>query len=515
MGLVVNDSGEPMVERDRLGPNARAGAVVAGATIITGCLPSLGFYSAAGLSVVGGGTLLALGALTRPRWLSRVATQAWPRRLLASAGPLLLLFAAYCAALDPQPRPLVFPLFLLAMGLLAVGLLRPAPDDLLAGTLPGLLVLAAGAALLHTKLMYVDNRSAAIAVTWAWLGGLLLALLGLGARWRSGRAFRGVLLSGLLVVGLVVRGGAIVASPEPLIDVHALLVQGPRALLHGGNPYAMALDSPYGTPRAIARGLGGMPADPDPAGYPPGIYLCCLPAVALGLDPRWLIVLAWLVLAGVLCGRAWGAVGESSAVLLAGLVLLFPSASFTAEQSWFDLVYVLFIVLSVSASVPWLGGLLLGFGATVKQTALFCLPAALIRWRRQRVAWAVAGVALLAVVLPFLCWNPYEFIDDILLAHLRLPTADLALGLPAMLQRVIGWHLSTGPFVPLVLVFASVAAWRARRSQALLLLSAGIAVALFSLLNRRAFLNYYEAAAVLLVVAAGWPDELPGKAAPE
>jgi uncharacterized membrane protein len=222
-----------------------------------------------------------------------------------------------------------------------------------------------------------------------------------------------------------------------------------------------------------------------------------------------LFVAAWLVLALLALVQAGQAgLGPWRAVLLAGLVLLPVSASFTAEQGWFDvLVGVLFVVAMLPAQRG--AGVALGLCLTVKQSALFLLPAAVARWwwRRPQVLAVALGVALL-VSVPFVLWGPADFWRDVASGHLMTGVRGNAICWPALLLQTWDASVPGGPLLLLAWLLAMAAAWAARGSPGRLTVAAGFAMLAFNLLNRRAMYNYYEVAVALLLAGAALPDRL-------
>lgn len=496
---------------DSFGPGARAATMAAGALLLAGCLPTLGFYSLGAVITVGFGTVAALLAVLCPGACDRGLATVHGRRALRALGPVLLLLSAYHHALDAQPSRLVAPLGLLAFGLLVAALLGSPKDETpLRAVLPGLLIWSPAAALLETRLMYVEVPAGSAAILYGWLTGLMLAC---GLAWcrRETRLASG-LVAALLLLGVVVRGGAIIASPSPVIDVYALLEQRPRDLLRGENPYTAALASPYRTPRAVRFRVATMDADDDPPWYPPGFLLLGVAAKLVHVDPRWWLPLAWTVaaLAAARWGRRSGRPREAG--LIAGCLALLPSASFTAEQSWMDPVWVVLMAASLAPLAPVAAGALAGLGLTVKQTAMLVLPAVVLRWRGERRVAAVALGVAAAVCLPFVLWSPAAFFSDCLLGFLARDLPATGLCVPAAFLNLTGWAV---PTLPLTLLGATAAvglAWGARDSRPRLVAAAGAGVAVFSVLNKYAFMNFYEAATLLLYLGAAWPARAEGEA---
>ncbi|MBI2299671.1 MAG: DUF2029 domain-containing protein [Armatimonadetes bacterium] len=491
----------------------RACALLAAVVLAVGAVPTLGYYQRPGMLLVALGSALAAVAVFGGAWLARACGHEPVRRGLAAAGPALLLFTACRAALEPRPSPVVPSFAALAVLILAVALARRAEEpDPLRCAAPGLLVACAGSALIHARLLYAVRPVGLMAVWYGMWLGVALAMLALSGRWLGRRWWRGAVLGGLFVAGLAVRGGALVASPDPVIDVHAVIDQTPKALLRGENPYRYPLVSPYGTERARRFGVGGRAADPDPPIYTPGYLFLFLPAAVAGVDPRWMLVLCWLALAGLVVWWAGREEAPGTAVWLAGVLLLIPCACATAEQAWFDAGVGLFVVAGLLPLAPWLAGALAGFGVTVKQNGLFCLPALWARWRAERPAWRTMLAMILAPNLIFVVWDAREYAKDVLLGFLKPGIWSPALCLPGLLEAELGWHVPSALSLAMLVSAVGLGVLAARlagRSPAAQARAMGFALVALNLLNRPAFVNHHELAAAVLLSGAAWPEGEP------
>lgn len=499
---------------------ARAVAVMAAALVMAACMPTLGFLSTEAVMLVVVGVALAGVAVFAPGLCGRLLAGEWALRGLAAVGPAGLVVGAYRDALTPRPTLWAPYLGLIGFVTVAAGLLRRTEKQTpLGAVLPGVVLWCAGGGLLYTKLMYVESPLGASVVSVAWMAAVILAaaMCLLPPTWLSGRlrspdgetahatptAIAAVLV--LLVLGGATRAGAIIASPDPVIDVYSVLDQTPRALLRGENPYRYQIVSPYGTERArrfrVTQG-----ADPNIEIYPPGIIMLGTPLAAVGADPRWMLLACWLAIAVLVARNAWRDVAlRPHAPALVGALMLLPSASFTAEQAWIDPAYVALFVLGMAMTPPVAAGLLLGFGLTIKQTAICLLPAMLIHVWHTRAARVAMVLCFSAVVLPFLIWDAGEMLRDVVLGFAQKSVHENALSLPGLLLAGTGYSLPSVPLVLIALALGVFATWRARGSTAQLVAAAGFTVAVFSLLSKYAYINWYEGACVLLLVAAAWP----------
>ncbi|MCC7491909.1 MAG: hypothetical protein IT204_06160 [Fimbriimonadaceae bacterium] len=472
----------------RYGDGAKAVGLLGAAAVLRGGLVNLGFYAPAALAWVLVGTLLAALAGLAPAACERALSGRWARPLLRAVGPVALLWTAVAAAAAARPSPLVAPSGLLALLGLALALLRrPADETARSAVASGLLLWAPGLALLRGTLLHVEREAAVASVVWGSLLGVALGL------WALAQPRCRALLPLGLAAALLIRGGVIVASPDPLIDVQAWLRQAPEALLRGENPYAMRLDSPYGTPRARRAGIHDA-ADPDPPTYPPGMILLGLPAAA-GLDPRWVVAAGWLLLAALLGRR------EPSLVLVG----LFPTAAFCTEQAWFDGLLALCLALALRRPGA-AAGVAGGAALLIKQPAVLLLPA-LTRWfGRDRRPWLALLLTVGGVTLPFLLWSPGDYWHDVVSGHWQIGLKANALGLPAW-WAARGGHWPQPLGLLLALALAVGAAWRAGSPAAAVAWAAAVGLLGFNLLTGRAYVNFYEAAAAMLLLAAALPEE--------
>lgn len=501
---------------------ARAVVVLAAALVMTACMPTLGFLSTEAVILVCVGVALAGVAVFAPDLCGRLLAGEWALRGLAAVGPAGLVVGAYRDALTA--RPTLWAAYLGLIGFVAVvaGLLRRTENQTPLGALvPGVVLWCAGEGLLYTKLMYVESPLGASVVSVAWIAAVVVGatMCLLPPAWVFGRlpgpdtdpvrparaaAIAVVLIVLLIGLGGAVRLGAIIASPNPVIDVYSVLDQTPRALLRGENPYRYQIVSPYGTERA-RRFRITQSADPNVEIYPPGIIILGTPLAAIGADPRWLLVVCWLVVGVLVARHAWSdAALRPHAPVLVGALMLLPSASFTAEQAWIDPAYVAFFLLGMAMTQPVAAGLLFGFGLTVKQTAICVLPAMLIHVWHTRAARVAMVLCFAAVVLPFLIWDAGEMLRDVVLGFAQKSVHENALSLPGLVLATTGYSLPSVPLVLVALALGVFATWRARGSTARLVAAAGFTVAVFSLLSKYAYMNWYEGACVILLVAAAW-----------
>ena len=110
------------------------------------------------------------------------------------------------------------------------------------------------------------------------------------------------------------------------------------------------------------------------------------------------------------------------------------------------------------------------------------------------------------MVLPFLIWDAGEMLRDVVLGFAQKSVHENALSLPGLILAGTGYSLPSVPLVLVALALGAFATWRSRGSTGRLIAAAGFTVAVFSLLSKYAYINWYEGACVILLVAAAWPD---------
>jgi hypothetical protein len=313
----------------------------------------------------------------------------------------------------------------------------------------------------------------------------------------------------LLIAGTTIRSLAIVGSPEPIIDVNSWLQNAPRFLLQGENPYATDYPSPYGTERAARFHINDAP-NPRPPTYPPLTVLTGLPAILLGLDARWMNVLAEVAAAVLILLAAYRRGRGDLGLLASALYLSLPRSAFMIEQAWFEpqLAALLGLVLLAAPRRPWLAGVALGGFFAGKQYALALLPSLVMGLRRSpRVLWIGLAVAA-AVIAPFFAWSPHDFLQIVVTGHLHRPVVYHALTLAALLKNAMGLTVPSMALWGLAAVLLGMLAWKTpphEKRRTGLWLAAALLV--FCLCHTQGFPNYYYLALYLLLMGVAQDGE--------
>lgn len=225
---------------------------------------------------------------------------------------------------------------------------------------------------------------------------------------------------------------AIVRTVKPkVLDIATTTQAAIVALLHGGNPYVLPINS-------LAGGIAGAGGPFHGYKYLPAMLLVYAPlGLALGIRGA---VVTNLVLQGATAAilRALAA-GEGGAAAGLAAALFYLSLPFPAFQLLArgvnDLVAVLPLLLALLLCErrPGWAGALVGLSIAAKlMPGLAVLPCLVppSGARRRYLAGVAAG---LVPILPFVVWAPGAFADNILLFNTMRPVDDTSwlFGLPA------------------------------------------------------------------------------------
>jgi hypothetical protein len=339
------------------------------------------------------------------------------------------------------------------------------------------------------------------------------ALVTLGALGAAGTAITsrrvpGVLALAILLVlaglaGLLVLHG----SPAPRIDVFTLQQEGARDLWRGLDPYRSMFTNPY-TPDESIVNFGAPQAQLSHYPYPP-----------LSL---WLSAIAWraasdvrpaFLLAQLATGAAIYALGRRNAarpgiaVAFAALFLLQPRGLFVLEQAWTEplicaafVLCVLWLDVRGRARLALIAALALFFAA--KQYSLLLLPLFISQrfFGRSRLLCGGLVVAV-AIMLPFVVWDPRAFTDDVVMFQIQQPFRWASLSVSPVIAFLSGWKPSL--LGPATAIGAMAWSWRraAPGSHGFCLVAAATLLGFF-VTAKQAFCNYYYFVALSVLCAA-------------
>lgn len=368
-------------------------------------------------------------------------------------------------------------------------------------------VLLSGQAVFCTHLLYSERPLAEAVIWWSALAGWLL-LLSLVVVPRL-LYWPCILL--IFTAGLVVRGGAIVASPEPIIDVYTWLRHAPGVLVQGENPYRADYPSPYGTERARGYGIPE-PPDPHPPAYPPLPIVMALPCHLLGIDVRWSNVICDLLAAGVLLEAARRRGKLLIGGLLAGTYLHLPRVPFMIEQAWFEpmLAALLGSGLLLCERGRKIGYVFLALGLTGKQFGIALLPP-VWRARRQESRWLIAALSLVgfALFLPFLLWDAESYVAVIFLRHLGRPPQYASLTVASVVYHLTELSSSRWLLWSIAGVLIVAIAWRTPATGCSAGISIAAALLVFCLFHTQGYFNYFYLCLYLLLLGVAGAEPLP------
>jgi uncharacterized membrane protein YqjE len=330
-----------------------------------------------------------------------------------------------------------------------------------------------------------------------------------------------VLLYALPIVGAIVRW-RLVPSPTALIGDGAYQIQLARNLLMGG------LD-PYGhdyTGSGLEQAPWGQPfANPalHHLDYWPGTIVLPLPLqAAFQFITGWWDERIWLLVAGaaVFVLLRWllpGPAGRMAAVAF----FLIPGHSLLAVLGDNDLPMIMLLLaatLAIARARFLTAAILVGLAIATKQTALIALPVLVafsfvsgMTWRSLPRYAGLSALAVLAVLAPFIAWNPPAFVRDTILYNVgsgseTYPIQGIGLSSWLLQAGIIHGARDAFPFL-LIQVPLAVAAWllawrwlRHHRAAGDALVWMGLAFFVFLVTNRFAQPTYLLLGVELIAV---------------
>ena len=243
----------------------------------------------------------------------------------------------------------------------------------------------------------------------------------------------------IVLIGLVLRCLVILTVPVNVLtaDMLPLIEKAALALQAGQNPYQVYY-FPY----------------PMPLTFLPGLWLPYYPMVALGLDPRWIGLLMWLLISALL---VWiiletGTQRRSPFYFLIGAIdvaLLQFSPELIAFHAightftlWLWLALVCFGIYKGWDVLTAIG---LGLILSSRQTAVILPPILLFYWFSRgglRAALKYSGITaavFLLLNLPFALQSPYQVFLAPLAHYQELAAWDLGRGPASFMANSIGF----------------------------------------------------------------------------
>lgn len=343
----------------------------------------------------------------------------------------------------------------------------------------------------------------------AVLAGALVGRTGRGARW---------MLVALVLMHVAIGWFILRRLPIPGIDVMMFQMGACEAFLNGQNPYAMRFPDPYPPESsAVFYGPGISVNGQLKVGFPytPLSLLLSLPAHLLG-DLR-LASLFSTAASGVLIAAASpGRYGR----LAAALLLFSPIWPLVLFLGWTEAHVVLMLAFTwfcyrrgYTRLLPVAFGLLLAskqYMPAVAPLGLLLLPRPWSVRQVARFAGIAVGVAAV-ITVPFLLWNPAEFINSVLTFQVRQPYRPDALSF--LVRAKLTWM-----WLPFAALLGAVALFTmmGRRRQILFPAAVSASLLLFFCLNKQAFANYYYLVlAGMCIAAAGYCGRAGEEGAPE
>jgi Glycosyltransferase family 87 len=369
----------------------------------------------------------------------------------------------------------------------------------------GTALVLAGVGLLEIHFAFAERSVFVTAARLAAAAGVCVVVAGMiNQELACKRTWRRLLLAAVVAGGLL-RVSALWASPEPVIDVYGWLQEAPGHLLHGLSPYAAAYSNCYATDLAKETHMYHARSDPHPAAYPPLPILIALPFRAAGWDVRGANVCCDIAAALVLFAAARRRGQPFIGFCIAAIYLNLPGVPYLTEQAWYEPMIAALIGggLLRAENGGWFGNVLVGLGVTGKQ---FGLPLLFPLLRGQRSRWRsallVTGGAGLAVILPFLLWDPRSFTEVVIMKHLQRPANFDLNTIFGLAYHLFGWQLSRYFAWSIAAAAIGYVSWRTPEKGTGTGLWLGTALLAFLFCNPVAYFNYFYLAEYLLLLGA-------------
>ena len=325
--------------------------------------------------------------------------------------------------------------------------------------------------------------------TWYWLsrgcafGAAALVLATLRRRRLFAPALALLALTGLL---------RIVATPTPPIDVHFLLTDSTRGLIHGMDMYRQSWPGSHGLQ--------------DEYPYLPWTSVLLLPAWLVTHEVRvglWVAAVVSAVVLRRLAGKRSAAGGAVDSAFLPLLVASYPMFAFGLQQSWTEPLLIALLAIMVSAVERGRHGLAvvaLALALASKQHIVLLLPLAAcwpaFGWRRTLQSTALGFV----LVLPWLLAGPRDLWDDAVLLNIHYPVLRRGLDVAAFADRH-GVTLGFGVTIAVCLLAYAVALLRLPRNAAGFAAGSGLVQLALDVFNKQSFFNHYTLVMGLFTIA--------------
>jgi Glycosyltransferase family 87 len=423
---------------------------------------------------------------------------------------MVLATAAVALFFQTQQSPkLALPAALVGLALVCLVLISKVAS--VAGDPHVLAHLLAAACLVDTGVSFGLDHSQKAAgtalIVLLYLGSGALALLGGTRASRVGFAALLAIHTVLLLVDFEVH--------LQIMDVQVFLDEGIDALLSGVNPYSVTFTNVFDAEHTdLYYGPGVVEGGRVLYGFPylPTTLLLDIPGRLLG-EVRFVHLGALLATAVLIRHLATDRTGRAMAVLL----LSAPVSRVVVNAYWVEPLLGLLLALTVWSMLrgrPGWTGIALGLLLASKQYLVVAAPSvlALVRGPARR-SFVVAAATAMAVVVPFLAWDPAGFWRAVVQWQFVQPFRDDAMSLLPGLEDVFGdlpgWFIA-GPSLVLGLLVSALVAWRTRPGPTALALGMGLSLLLTVLFSKQAFPNYFGFIGTVLALAVTtWPRDDP------
>jgi hypothetical protein len=354
---------------------------------------------------------------------------------------------------------------------------------------------------LTSDIARIPDVSGAVFILW------LIPPLFFAALWMVRRSARLPAIAGPALAALIALVGLLVMADthgaDTGVDVYFSHIEAAEAISNGQDPYGEAVRVFDGRPGSTDEVIIGY-------SYPPATML---PYVASHLavgDPRWVNIVAWLLVVGAV---AWRTMVRGDRASLAVLITLssFGAWRLVIFTGWTEpLTIALLTVAALVWKRPLWSAVLLGLGLATKQYLVLLAPILLLANRqlgRRRLATSL--VVTVATFIPSAVIDTPTMLDALVFRFLRQGYRPDTLSLPALLDSI-----GLEPRVPIVIaivIVALVSLWlrQSVRDGATLMTAAALVLACFFVLTQ-ALTNYWFLVAALALIG-GWLSSLGGR----
>ncbi|MFA6410993.1 MAG: hypothetical protein WCW26_05480 [Candidatus Buchananbacteria bacterium] len=298
----------------------------------------------------------------------------------------------------------------------------------------------------------------------------------------------------LLLIAFCLRLLTIFASPNPQIDVFWFLQGGADSLLSGHNPYSEIFFNPY-SPQQGQQLYGTADFQNDNYSYWPSTVIFTTIFKFLFGDVRFAYVFAIFGAGAAIYYLARKKFFQTKQIaeLLTLLIIYLPLSLFVLEQAWSEPLSIFLLALFVLFSFLDLGFwpyLIFSLFLGVKQVSLvflfFLIRFKEIDWKKYSLT--LGGLVIL--IIPFLIWQPFDFIDDTIINLILYKPSLHSLSLNTISR--VDFYTSISALIYLPILFLLIGfLWIKTKRDLAGIIHAALVFLLALFIIRQGYANYY------------------------